>query len=75
MSKIELTEDQKDFVLDPLTLNNQLIYLLTKAKCMWNLKETNKEYNNLRLYSDHVTAMVKLKNKMFLNRLITLDNV
>ena len=69
MSKIELTEDQKDFVLDPLTLNNQLIYWLTKAKCMWNLKETNKKYKELRISMDQATVMERLKRKMFLNGL------
>jgi hypothetical protein len=69
MSKIELTEDQKDFVLDPLTLNNQLIYWLTKAKCMWNLKETNKKYKELRISMDHATVMEGLKRQMFLNGL------
>lgn len=69
MSKIELTEEQKDFVLDPLTLNNQLIYWLTKAKCMWNLKETNKKYKELRISMDHATVMESLKRQMFLNGL------
>ncbi len=67
MAKIELTEEQKDFKLDSLTLNNNFIYWLEKAKCMWNLKETNKLYNELRLTLDHATAMETLKRQMFTN--------
>ena len=65
MSKIELTQEQRDFKIDPLTLNNDFTYWLTKAKCMWNLKETNKRYNELRESFDHASAMEKLKRQMF----------
>jgi len=61
----ELTQEQKDFRLDQFTLNNQFTYWLVKAKCLWNLKETNKRYNELRLTNDHATAMETLKRKMF----------
>jgi hypothetical protein len=63
--KQELTQEQKDFKLDMITLNNQFTYWLVKAKCIWNLKETNKKYNELRLSLDHATAMETLKRKMF----------
>lgn len=65
MAKLELTQEQKDFRLDSFTLNNQFIYWLTKSKCMWNLKTTNKEYDKLREELDHATAMESLKRKMF----------
>jgi len=65
MAKIELTQEQKDFRLDSFTLNNQFIYWLTKAKCMWDLKTTNKEYDKLREELDHATALESLKRKMF----------
>ncbi len=48
MAKIELTQNQKDFKLDSLTLNNQFTYWLVKSGCMWDLKTTNKEYDKLR---------------------------
>lgn len=63
--KQELTQEQKDFKLDMITLNNQFTYWLVKAKCIWNLKETNKKYNELRLSLDHATAMEVIKKKMF----------
>jgi len=65
MAKIELTQEQKDFRLDSFTLNNQFIYWLTKSKCMWDLKTTNKEYDKLREELDHATALESLKRKMF----------
>lgn len=65
MAKIELMQEQKDFRLDSLTLNNQFIYWLTKSKCMWDLKTTNKEYDKLRDELDHATALDSLKRKMF----------
>lgn len=65
MAKRELTLKEKEFKLDDLTLNNDFIYWLTKAKCMWNLKETNRQYNELRKELDHATAMETLKRKMF----------
>lgn len=65
MAKLELTQEQKDFRLDSFTLNNQFIYWLTKSKCMWDLKTTNKEYYKLREELDHATAMESLKRKMF----------
>lgn len=67
MAKVELTQEQIDFKLDSLTLNRDFDYWLTKAKCMWNLKETNKKYNELRKEFDHATAMEKLKREMFVN--------
>lgn len=67
MAKIELTQEQKDFRLDSLTLNRDFTYWLTKAKCMWNLKETNKKYNELREELCHATAMEALKRQMFVN--------
>ena len=63
--KHELSQEQKDFKLDMITLNDQFMYWLVKAKCVWNLKETNKKYNELRLTLDHATAMEVLKKKMF----------
>jgi hypothetical protein len=69
MNKIELTEEQKEFQIDPFTLNSQFRYWLLKSKCMWNLKETNKKYKDLRISSDHATAMENLKTQMFLNRI------
>ena len=69
MSKLELTQEQKDFKLDSLTLNNNFTYWLTKAKCMWNLRETNKQYDELRKTLDHASAMESLKRKMFVNAL------
>lgn len=63
--KHELTEEQKEFRLDDFTLNREFTFWLTKAKCMWNLKETNKRYNELRLGLDHATALEVLKKKMF----------
>jgi hypothetical protein len=65
MAKIELTQEQKDFRLDSFTLNNQFIYWLTRSKCMWDLKTTNKEYNVLREELDHASALESLKRKMF----------
>jgi hypothetical protein len=65
MAKIELTQEQQDFRLDSLTLNNDFIFWLTKSKCMWSLKETNKRYNELRLDLDHAMAMEAIKRKMF----------
>ncbi|APZ82922.1 hypothetical protein [Flavobacterium phage FL-1] len=67
MPKIELTQDQIDFKLDPFTLNNNFIFWLEKSKCMWNLKETNNKYNELRESLDHATAMETLKRQMFQN--------
>lgn len=69
MAKVELTQEQKDFKLDSLTLNNDFTYWLTKAKCMWNLRETNKRYNELRLTLDHAMSMEALKRQMFTNGL------
>lgn len=69
MAKIELTQEQKDFRLDSLTLNNDFTYWLTKAKCMWNLRETNKRYNELRLTLDHAMSMEALKRQMYSNGL------
>lgn len=63
--KQELTEEQRDFRLDDFTLNREFTFWLTKAKCMWNLKETNKRYNELRVDLDHATALEVLKKKMF----------
>lgn len=67
MAKIELTQEQKDFRLDALTLNNDLIYWLTKSKCMWNLREANKRYEEFRLTLDHAMSMEALKRQMFVN--------
>lgn len=64
--KQELTDEQKEFKLDSFTLNNQFTYWLVKAKCLWNLKETNKKYDELRLSVDHATAMETLKRQMFI---------
>lgn len=69
MAKIELTQEQKDFKLDSLTLNRDFDYWLTKAKCMWNLKETNQRYNDLRFTLDHAMAMEALKRQMYSNAL------
>lgn len=69
MSKRELTQEEKDFRLDSFTLNSHFTFWLTKAKCMWNLRETNKKYEELRLELDHATAMESLKRKMFENGL------
>jgi len=69
MAKIELTQEQKDFKLDSLTLNRDFDYWLTKAKCMWNLKQTNQKYNELRLTLDHAMAMEALKRQMYSNAL------
>jgi hypothetical protein len=69
MAKIELTQEQMDFKLDPFTLNKDLMYWLEKAKCMWNLKETNKKYEELRLTLDHAMAMEALKRQMYSNGL------
>lgn len=69
MAKIELTQEQMDFKLDSLTLNRDFDYWLTKAKCMWNLKETNKKYEEFRLTLDHASAMEALKRQMFTNGL------
>lgn len=63
--KQELTQEQRDFELDWLTLNKDFTYWLTKSKCMWSLKETNKRYKELRLQLDHAIAMEVLKKKMF----------
>lgn len=65
MKKRELTKEEIDFRLDDLTINNQFSYWLIKAKCMWNLKETNTRYNDLRKELDHASAMESLKRKMF----------
>jgi len=65
MSKVELTQEEKDFRLDSFTLNNQFIYWLSKAVCPWNLTDTNKKYDELREELDHATAMEALKRKMF----------
>lgn len=65
MSKIELTQEQKDFRLDDFTLNKDFMFWLEKSKCMWNLKETNRKYNELRETLDHATAMETLKRRMF----------
>ena len=66
MSKKELTQEEKDFRLDSLTLNNQFIYWLTKSICLWNLKETNKKYDDLRDSGlCHSDAFEKLKRTMF----------
>lgn len=64
--KQELTQEQIDFKLDPITLNSQFTYWLVKSKCMWNLRETNKRYDKLRLIVDHATALETLKKKMFI---------
>lgn len=69
MAKIELTQEQRDFKLDPLTLNNDFTFWLVKANCMWNLKETNKKYDEFRLTLDHASAMEALKRQMFSNGL------
>lgn len=69
MAKVELTQEQKDFRLDSLTLNNDFIYWLTKSKCMWDLRETNKRYNEYRLTLDHAMSMEALKRQMFTNAL------
>lgn len=63
--KQELTDEQKSFRLDSYTLNNQFTYWLVKSGCMWNLRETNKHYEQFRLSNDHATAMEILKRKMF----------
>ena len=63
--KQELTREQKEFELDWITLNRDFTYWLTKSGCMWNLKETNKEYRFFRLSLDHASAMESLKRKMF----------
>lgn len=63
--KQELTQEQKDFRLDPSTLNNQFEYWIVKSKCFWNLRETNNRYNGLRLNLDHASAMESLKREMF----------
>ena len=66
MAKLELTDEQKEFRLDSLTLNNQMMYWLTKSKCVaWNLKKANEEYELLREELDHATAFESLKRKMF----------
>lgn len=70
MSKTELTQEQKDFRLEPNALNRQFIYWLDKSKCIeWDLRLTNQKYNDLRQYLDHGTAMDKLKREMFKNGL------
>jgi len=69
MSKRELTQEERDFKLDWITLNSQFTFWLTKAKCQWSLRETNKKYDELRLELDHATAMESLKRKMFENGL------
>ena len=63
--KQELTKDQKEFELDWITLNRDFTYWLVKSGCVWNLKETNKEYRFFRLSLDHASAMESLKRKMF----------
>lgn len=63
--KQELTQEQKQFRLDSLTLNEQFTYWLVKAKCMWDLKTTNEKYNALRTDFDHATALETLKRQMF----------
>jgi hypothetical protein len=63
--KQEITDEQKSFKLDPLTLNNQFTYWLVKSGCMWNLRETNKHYDKFRLTFDHATSMELVKKKMF----------
>lgn len=66
MAKIELTEEERDFRLEPFTLNRQLIYWLSKSKCVvWNLKKANEEYDKLREDLDHATSFEKLKRRMF----------
>jgi hypothetical protein len=65
MSQRELTQEEKDFKLDSFTLNNQFTYWLSRAKCMWSLRETNKKYKELRLELDHATAFESLKREMF----------
>lgn len=67
MAKIELTQEQKDFRLDSLTLYNDFSYWLIKSKCTWNLKETNTLYDNFRKTLDHAMSMEALKRKMFEN--------
>lgn len=69
MAKIELTQEQRDFRMDEFTLNNEFIYWLTKAQCMWNLRETNEKYNVLRKELDHAMSMEALKRQMFSNGL------
>lgn len=65
MSKIELTEEEKEFRLDSYTLNNQLSHWLVKSKCMWNLKKANEEYDKLREGLDHGNSMQILIKNMF----------
>lgn len=65
MAKIELTQEQKDFKMDSLTLNKQFEYWLVKSNCIWSLRETNQKYEELRLNLDHASAMEHLKRKMF----------
>jgi hypothetical protein len=63
--KEELTQEQKEFRLDDFTLNKEFSFWLVKSKCMWNLKETNKKYKDLRLELDHASSMEVLKRQMF----------
>ena len=66
MSKLELTQEQKDFKLDDFTLNNQLIYLLEKSKCVsWSLRDARRFYHKERETQDHVGAMDSTKREMF----------
>jgi len=66
MAKLELTQEEKDFRLDSLTLNNQFAYWLERSMCVqWNLKETNERYNSLRIVYCHSDALEALKRKMF----------
>ena len=71
MSKKELTQEEKDFKIDSFTLNNQLIYWVTKSNCMWSLKEANDRYDGLLDTGiGHPEAFEKLKRKMFESCLI-----
>lgn len=65
MSKFELTKEQKDFRLEPSTLNKQMVYWISKARSMCSLMEANKRYNELRKTKDHGTAFEELKRQFF----------
>lgn len=66
MSKKEMTQEAKEFRLDPFTLNKQLIYWLSKSLCLWSLKEANIKYDVLRDKGlCHSDAFEMLKKKMY----------
>ena len=65
MAKQELTQEQKDYRLDDFTLNNQFLYWIPKAKCIWSLKQANQKYNDLRETLCHSDAFENLKKQMF----------